>query len=208
MQFDHAKRKTTTAAPTFPAQLHDAKAAVRWLRANADRYHVDPDRIGVVGFSAGGHLALLLGLTDPSAELEGDGGPTDPSSRVQAVVNFFGPTEMTECYRKSNLSWLFRLFLDGTPEEVPDRYRAASPLTYASRDDPPVLTIHGDKDLIVPVNQARVLDKKMNEVGASHTLMILAGQPHGFRGKYQDEAFEAMFAFLDKHLGRDSRSRF
>jgi acetyl esterase/lipase len=200
MQFDRNNRDTTTASPTFPAQVHDAKTAVRWLRAHAGQYNVDPDRIGVVGFSAGGHLALMLGLTDPTDGLEGDGGHPDQSSRIQAVVNFFGPTEMIECHRKSTLSWLFRLFLDGTPDEVPRRYKAASPVTYASRDDPPVLTIHGDRDKVVPVSQARLLDEKMKHSGASHTLMILEGQPHGFRGKYQEAAFDATFAFLDQHL--------
>ena len=87
MQFDESKKETTTATPIFPAQIHDAKAAVRWLRANAKKYHVDPDRIGVTGASAGGHLSLLVGLTDPTAKLEGDSGSPDQSSRVQAVVN-------------------------------------------------------------------------------------------------------------------------
>ncbi len=142
----------------------------------------------------------MLGLTDHSANLEGNGGHSDQSSRVQAVVNFFGPTEMAECYSESRLDWLFRLLLDGTPDEVPDRYKASSPVTYASQDDPPVLTIQGDLDVIVPVSQADLLDAKLKEVGASHTLMILKGQPHGIRGKYQEEAFQATFAFLDKHL--------
>jgi acetyl esterase/lipase len=200
MQFDRKKREATTAAPTFPAQVHDAKVAVRWLRANADKYNVDPNRIGAVGFSAGGHLALMLGLTDDSANLEGDGGHSDQSSRVQAVVNFFGPTEMAQCYSESKLDWLFRLFLDGTPDQVPDRYKASSPVTYVSPDDPPVLTIQGDRDVIVPVSQAHLLDAKLKEVGARHTLIVLKGQPHGFRGKHQEKAFQAAFAFLDKHL--------
>jgi acetyl esterase/lipase len=200
MKFDHKKKETTTATPTFPAQVHDAKAAVRWLRANAAKFNVDPNRIGVVGFSAGGHLALMLGLTDHSANLEGQGGHSDQSSRVQAVVNFFGPTAMAECYSESRLRWLFRLFLDGKPDEVPNRYKASSPVTYATQDDPPVLTIQGDRDVIVPVSQAHLLDATMKEAGASHTLMILKGQPHGYRGKYQAKAFEATFAFLDEHL--------
>ena len=86
MKFDEEKNETTTAAPNFPAQIHDAKAAIRWQRANANNYHVDPDRIGVTGGSAGGHLSLLVGLTDARSNLEGDGGNPDQSSRVQAVV--------------------------------------------------------------------------------------------------------------------------
>ena len=94
MQFDESKKETTTATPIFPAQIHDAKAAIRWVRANAEKYHVDPNRIAVTGGSAGGHLSLLVGLTDSSSNLEGDSGNPDQSSRVQAVVNVFGPTDI------------------------------------------------------------------------------------------------------------------
>ena len=139
MQFDEVKKETTTATPIFPAQIHDAKAAVRWVRANARKYHVDPDHIGVTGASAGGHLSLLVGLTDPAAQLEGDSGNPDQSSRVQAVVNVFGPTDMAFCYEKSSVTWICRLFMGGTPAEEPERYKAASPITYVSADDPPSL---------------------------------------------------------------------
>lgn len=111
MQYDEAKKETTTAAPIFPAQIHDAKAAIRWVRANAEKYHVDPNRIGVTGGSAGGHLSLLVGLTDPASGLEGESGNPDQSSRVQAVVNVFGPTDMSPCYEKSSVAWIFRLFM-------------------------------------------------------------------------------------------------
>jgi acetyl esterase/lipase len=114
MKFDEKKKQTTTAAPIFPAQIHDAKAAIRWVRANAKKYHVDPDRIGVTGGSAGGHLSLLVGLTDPASGLEGESGNPEQSSRVQAVVNYFGPTDMVFCYEKSSVAWIFRLFMGGT----------------------------------------------------------------------------------------------
>jgi acetyl esterase/lipase len=200
MQFDQAKKETTTATPTFPAQIHDAKAAIRWVRAHAEQYQVDPDRIGVTGASAGGHLSLLMGLTDPSSGLEGDSGNPDQSSRVQAVVNVFGPTDMASCYEKSSVAWIFRLFLGGTPDEAAERYKAASPLTYVSKDDPPVLTLHGDMDALVPVEQARMLDDKMKAVGANHTLTIFEGQGHGFGGEYGKKAAEATWAFFDQHL--------
>ncbi len=115
MQFDESKKETTTATPIFPAQIHDAKAAIRWLRANATKYHINPNRIGVTGGSAGGHLSLLVGLTDPASGLEGDSGNPEQSSRVQAVVNVFGPTDMVFCYERSSVAWIFRLFMGGTP---------------------------------------------------------------------------------------------
>ena len=200
MQFDQAKKETTTATPIFPAQIHDAKAAIRWLRANAKKYHINPDRIGVTGGSAGGHLSLLVGLTDPASNLEGDSGNPEQSSRVQAVVNVFGPTEMVGCYEKSSVAWIFRLFMGGTPSEAAERYKAASPVTYVSKDDPPVLTLHGDQDALVPVEQAKLLDEKMKAAGASHALMIFQGQGHGFSGEHDKKAWEATWEFFDRHL--------
>jgi acetyl esterase/lipase len=200
MQFDQARKETTTAAPIFPAQIHDAKAAIRWVRAHAKKYQVDPERIGVTGASAGGHLSLLVGLTDPSSSLEGDSGNPDQSSQVQAVVNVFGPTDMASCYQKSSVAWIFRLFLGGTPDEAAERYKAASPLTYVSKDDPPVLTLHGDMDALVPVEQARMLDERMKAVGAPHTLMVFEGQGHGFGGEHGKKAADATWAFFDRHL--------
>jgi acetyl esterase/lipase len=200
MQFDQAQKETTTAAPIFPAQIHDAKAAVRWLRASAAKYHVDPRRIGVTGQSAGGHLSLLVGLSDPESNLEGASGSPDQSSRVQAVVNVFGPTDMAACYRTSSVAWIFRLFLGGTPEEAAEPYKLASPITYVSQDDPPVLTLHGDRDQLVPVAQATTLDERMKAAGASHTLLVFAGQGHGFAGPDRAKGQEALWAFFDRHL--------
>ena len=200
MQFDRENKETTTATPIFPAQIHDAKAAIRWLRENAEKYNVDPNRIGVTGGSAGGHLSLLVGLTDPDSHLEGESGNPNQSSRVQAVVNVFGPTEMADCYEASSVAWVFRLFTGGTPGEVPEQYKMASPLTYVSKDDPPVLTLHGDQDKLVPVQQAKLLDKKMKAAGASHTLMIFEGQGHGFEKEHQQKAMDAMWDFFDQHL--------
>jgi acetyl esterase/lipase len=200
MKFDAKQKDTTAAKPIFPAQVHDVKAAVRWLRANAEKYHIDPSRIGATGASAGGHLSLMLGLTDQSANLEGDGGNTDQSSRVQAVVNVFGPTEMASAQSKSTLHWLFRLFLDGTPEESPENYKAASPLTYVSSDDPPVLTLQGDLDPIVPVDQATRLDEAMKAAGAPHTLHVYKGQKHGFTGQFRQQEHLDMWTFFDECL--------
>jgi len=200
MKFDAKQKDTATATPTFPAQVHDVKAAVRWLRANAARYHIDPDRIGATGASAGGHLSLMLGLTDADAKLEGDGGNPEQSSRVQAVVNVFGPTEMASAQKKSTLHWLFRLFLNGTPDEAAETYKAASPLTYVSSDDPPVLTLQGDLDPIVPVDQATKLDAAMKAAGAPHTLNLYKDQKHGFTGHYRQQEHTDMWEFFDEHL--------
>lgn len=190
-----------TAKHPFPAQVHDVKCAVRWLRANAAKYHVDPDRIGATGGSAGGHLSLMLGLSDATAKLEGSGGHAEQSSRVQAVVNYFGPTDMSALYGTSGGARpIVASFLGGTPEELRDRYLAASPTTHVSKDDPPVLSLHGADDRLVPPDQARALDKKMREAGAPHTLTILDGQGHGFGGQASAKARTALYEFFDKHL--------
>jgi len=200
MTFDESQKETTTADTIFPAQIHDAKAAIRWLRANADSCHIDPNRIGVTGRSAGGHLSLLLGLTDRESGLEGDCGNPDYSSRVQAVVNVFGPTDLKTCYETSSVAWIFRLYMGGTPVETSETYKAASPVTYVSADDPPVLTLHGSQDKAVPVSQAMLLDEKMKSAGASHTLTVFEGQGHGFGGEYRRKELDAMWEFFDAQL--------
>ncbi|MEX1040890.1 MAG: alpha/beta hydrolase [Pirellulaceae bacterium] len=200
MTFDMEKKETTTAKPIFPTQIHDCKAAVRWLKAHAEKYHVDSDRIGVIGASAGGHLALLVGLAGKEADLEGSGPHLDQSSDVQAVVNIFGPTEMVTAHQGSTLAWIFRLFMGGTPEETPETYKAASPVTYVRAGAPPILTLHGDQDPVVPVQQAELLDERLKEAGAPHTLMILKGQGHGFAAAAQQKANEATWKFFAKHL--------
>lgn len=184
----------------FPAQVHDVKCAVRWLRANAKEYGVDPKRIGATGGSAGGHLSLMLGTTDASAKLEGDG-YTDRPSRVQAVVNYFGPTDMPRIAETSKgATPIVSSFLDGDYATKPEVWRQASPITYVSKDDPPTLTIHGAEDTLVPVDQAKRFDEAMKEAGANHELLILEGQGHGFRGEAADRASDALFRFFDTHL--------
>jgi acetyl esterase/lipase len=200
MKFDTKNRETAKASPIFPAQIHDAKTSIRWLRGNAKKYRVDPKRIGVTGGSAGGHLSLLIGLTDAKAKLEGQGGYADQSSRVQAVVNVFGPTEMASGHDTSSVAWIYRLFMGGKPDEVPRTYKLGSPLTYVSKGDPPVLTLHGDQDTLVPIAQAKLLDAKMKKVGADHTLMIFKGQGHGFAGEHRMKATQAMWDFFEMHL--------
>ena len=185
----------------FPAQIQDVKCAVRWLRANAEKYHVDPNRIGAVGGSAGGHLSLLVGMSDSSPELEGSGGHAGISSKVQAVVNYFGPTDLVHLYATSkHAAGLEKICLGGTPETAAERYRIASPITYVSKDNPPILTLQGTADEVVPADQATLLDAALKKAGASHTLILLEGQGHGFRGPAAQQARDAQFKFFDEHL--------
>ena len=160
----------------FPAQVHDVKSAIRFLRANASRYDIDPDRIAVVGHSSGGNLALMLGLTRPQDGLEGEDDGLRFSSAVQAVVNFAGPTELASDYTSTPA--VDAAYVGGTPKAVPEKYRAASPVTYVRHDAPPILTIHGDKDVASAIRQALLLDERMRAVGGRHTLIVKPGAGH------------------------------
>src|SRR5262249_52162234 len=117
-----ASYRLTSVSP-FPAQIEDCKAAVRWLRANADKYHIDADKIAALGFSAGAHLACLLGTTAKESEFEGTGGAKDQSSRVQAVVSFYGPTDFSvKRWDKTVEDYFLKPFLGGSFEEKKDLY--------------------------------------------------------------------------------------
>jgi acetyl esterase/lipase len=188
-------------AAHFPAQVEDCKAAVRWLRANASRYRINPHRIGVVGFSAGGHLACMLGVTDKTDGLEGDGGNPEQSSRVQAVVSFFGPTDFTTHDWFNDLKMeVIVPFLGGSFADKPEVYQKASPINYVTRDAPPFLLFHGTEDKLVPVDQSRRLADKLKGVGASVRVVMLEGEGHGFTDANNQICMKQMVAFLDEQL--------
>jgi acetyl esterase/lipase len=190
-------------AAHFPAQIEDCKTAVRWLRANAAKYHVRQDRMGAVGFSAGGHLACLLGVTDKSDGLEGAGN-LDQSSKVQAVVSVFGPTDFSTRDWDPNLERdVIAPFLGGSFTDKPDVYKKASPISYVKKDAPPFLFFHGDSDTIVPVDQTRRLAEKLRSVGASAEAVILAGEHHGFSGPNNEKSLKQMMEFLAARLKKE-----
>ena len=140
----------------FPANIEDCKCAIRFLRANAARFGIDPDRIGVAGASAGGHLAELVAAAGPAAGLEGSGGWPDVSSRVQAAAAWYGVSDFTVGamqFQNHTGKVVLKLFR-GSEEEHPEAYRQASPIFYVSKDGPPLLLAHGEKDDLVPFDQS------------------------------------------------------
>ena len=189
----------------FPACLHDCKAAVRWLRANAALWHIDPDRIGVRGDSAGGHLAALLGTSGDVAALEGDSGSPGYSSRAQAVVDEFGATDMLqpEDSKEPNPVTLReaaeRLF-GGPLSERTELVQAGNPITYIQPDVPPFLIVHGDSDPNIPIKQSERLYKALLEAGCDVTFVRVPGGGHGFSGRQQEEVMQRELAFFQKHL--------
>jgi acetyl esterase/lipase len=185
----------------FPAAIHDVKAAVRWLRANASKYHVDPQRIGVTGGSAGGHLAQFLGVTGGVAQFEGDGGNPGQSSRVTCVVNYYGPSDFTQSYGKSvDAAEVLPLFLGGNLEQARARHIQASPLYWVTPEAAPTLCIHGTKDNYVAYEQATWLVDRLKACAVEAELLTIEGAGHGFRGDDATRADAAMLAFFDRHL--------
>ena len=186
----------------FPAQIEDCKAAIRFLRANAGKYNIDPNRIGVWGSSAGGHLVALLGTTGDVKEF--DKGPNlHVSSRVQAVCDFFGPTDLT---KMSDFASTMDHDAPDSPEsqlvggpvqENKEACRRANPITYVSKDDPPFLICHGDKDMLVPHNQSVLLNAALKKAGVKVKFHTVKGGGHGFRNP---EAERMVQEFFDKHL--------
>lgn len=181
---------------TFPGQLEDCKLAIRYLRANGDKYFMDTDRIGVWGSSSGSHLAALLGTTGDVKELEGNGGWEGYSSRVQAVVDWYGAADFTTEFA-NNWSSVSKL-LGKNAFAVPDKAIAAMPGTYASKDDPPFLVMHGDKDQTIPYYDSVVFAQALKRAGVDLTFKIVKGAPHGF-ADFPDAAVMA-WDFLDKKL--------
>jgi acetyl esterase/lipase len=183
----------------FPAQIEDARAAVRFLRAHAREHNIDPNRVAAVGGSAGGHLALLLGLMD---------GP----GKVQAVVNYSGPTDLRTWSATPQGDVLLKKVVNGrdtngiledllgTSGRKAAVVAKASPITHVDAKDPPVLTFHGTADPLVQAEQAKMLHEALKKAGVVEKLVLVEGAGHGWGGKQKERTDREMLEFLDKHL--------
>ncbi|WP_047814242.1 alpha/beta hydrolase [Rhodopirellula islandica] len=188
----------------FPAQVHDCKAAIRWLRANSKRYGYNADWIAVAGSSAGGHLALLLGTSGDVAELEGEvGGNLEQSSRVQAVIDYFGPSDFvlrgkTQPERAyTDLSGSYAL-LGGKDGKVAESMeRLASPATHVSSDDPPLLIFHGTADKTVLLDQSERMVELYEALGLEVELIQHEGAGHGGKRFFEGDSLRRVLAFLN-----------
>jgi alpha-L-fucosidase len=178
---------------TWPRNLQQCKTAVRWLRANAARLHIDPSRIGAIGGSAGGHLVSMLGVTGPFDGLD----PSDPhgeySCQVQAVVDMYGPADL--------MTWHDSVAMGGKRSELPEIYRQGSPVTYTRKGNPPFLILHGTKDATVPIEQSKIFDKALTKAGVEHQFVILEGAEHTFDLQPpQRDLRPLVIGFFDRYL--------
>ncbi len=198
--------RLTDKAP-FPAQIHDCKAAVRWLRANAEEFGYSTDRIAVAGSSAGGHLAALMGTSGDVKNFEGTvGGNLDQSSRVDAVVDFYGATDFvlrskTQPSRANKEGSVVYLLLGGGADKKVKLAKAASAAFHVTPDDPPFLIFHGDKDNKVLLDQSQRIVEVYKKARLPITLHVLEGSGHGGEEFYQGHRRKLIVEFLKQHLG-------
>jgi len=173
----------------FPAAVQDVQTAVQWIRENSAAYMINPEKIALIGGSAGGHLAMMVGYTDEVAD-----------DKVQAVVNLYGPTDLSTEYARNRGECLS--FLGKSYQEGPELYRAASPRTHISPDDPPTLIFHGTIDALVPVSQSDSLHQWLDRAGVPNEYHRLKGWPHtmDLSVKVNDYCQNYMDAFFKKYL--------
>ena len=191
----------------FPAQIEDCKAAIRWLKAHAKEYNIDPNSIGVWGGSAGGHLVCLLGVTGKTKKFD-VGDHLDQTSEVHAVCNYFGPTDMLSVldnldpdseHTKAVIGMLTSL-LGGPLDEKTELAKEASPTTFVDQDAAPFLHVHGTVDLLVPVEQAEKLHDKLRQANVWSRLFIIPRGGHGGEDFISPKLFEEIQLFFDKNL--------
>lgn len=192
----------------FPAQIHDLKASVRWLRANAGMYGLDINRFGAWGTSAGGHLAALLGTSAGVAPMEGEFGVAGQSTRIQAVVDWFGPTDLLRMDEQRLADGMTHnrpnspesLLVGGPLQSRAAVARSANPIAYVTPDDPPFLIMHGDRDALVPYQQSELLYAALLKAGVETRLVKLAGAGHGDREFRSERSLRTMVEFFERQL--------
>ncbi|MFK8113940.1 MAG: alpha/beta hydrolase fold domain-containing protein [Rubripirellula sp.] len=196
----------------FPAQVQDINAAIRFLRANADRFGVDPDRFVIAGASAGGHLAALVGVASGVSELEGELGDHDRvSSRVQAIVSFYGASNLQSILSQSTDHGLsvrvpaLQLLLGGQPQDVPKIAKLASPVAHVDAEDPPLWLIHGDEDPQMPFEQSAELSKAYQILHLPVQLDVVKGGKHGGKAFYTEERVSEIAFKLRATLSKSSQ---
>lgn len=200
--------RQSTDAP-FPAMIHDIKAAIRFLRANASDYGYDASKIAITGASSGAHLALLVGVSTGHPELEGSlGDHLDTSSAVQAILSYFAAADLTTILSQSTPFGLsvrepsLELLLGSLPQDNETLARLASPVTLVDANDPPLLLLHGDRDPQMPINQSLQMFGAYKAAGLDVTFDPVHGAVHGGPQFFDEEHLGNALAFLQRTIGR------
>jgi acetyl esterase/lipase len=184
----------------WPAQIEDGKTAVRWLRKNADKYGIDKDHIAAFGFSAGGHIAACLGTMGKDAGFDGTE-YLDESSKVQCVVDYFGPADLTLYAESPGIEKAYMKPLLGTLfADKPEVFTKASPVSHVTKDSAPFMIFHGTLDIVVPMLHSDRLHEKLTAAGVESTLVPVRGKGHGWEGETAGKTRTQAIEFLDKHL--------
>ena len=198
--------RLTPVAP-FPANVHDIKAAIRFLRAHADRFGYKEEPFAIAGSSAGGHLAALVGVTNGHSKLEGTVGQyADRSSDIAVILDFYGASNLTTILKQSTPHGLsvrvpaLELLLGGDPEKLHEIAKLASPVFHADVSDPPLLLIHGDQDPQMPINQAHELHGVYKRLGRPVHFEVIHGGAHGGEQFFDKKRLDQVDAFLRQHL--------
>ena len=196
-----------TNVKTHPAQVEDCLRAIQFVRSHAQEWNIDPKRIGVTGGSAGGHLTAWVTLHDDAAQPKSEDLVARQSTRVACGVSFAGPTDWSLLEKIEHKHPAYRQLVGhepGTPyaEMSAERMKTVSPITYASKDDPPLMQVHGDKDVIVPIEHANRLHRKLQSVGAPCQLIVVPGGSHSVAGA-SDQVSKDAVEFVRKHLKLD-----
>lgn len=189
----------------FPAQLEDVKCAIRFLRAHAEKYQIDPQHVGAIGLSAGAHLAMMLGAMGPQDGFEGTGGWADQSSQVQAVVSVAGPTQLDADDIPTISLPLVRDFIGGSAKDKPQEYKQASPVSYVSAGDAPMLLLQGTKDPLVPHTQAYRMTDALTKAGVTGRIELYLGAGHGWGGKDLEHTMRVADEFFARHLRPEAK---
>jgi acetyl esterase/lipase len=190
--------------PRWQDEVGDVKCAVGWVEAHAAAYHLDRRRISVMGYSAGGNLAMLAAYSagdarlPPSCDL--------PTVAIRSVVNLYGPADLALLYRSSGsrdyIDGALRRYVGGSPTQYPDRYRVLSPVSHVNARTPPTITLLGESDRIVPTDQAHVLDEALVRAGVPHATYLLPATDHGFDVNWNGFGTQIARAVIGKFLER------
>ena len=189
---------------THPAQVNDCLRAIQFVRTNAAKWNIDPKRLGVTGGSAGGHLSAWVALHDDAAKAKSEDAVERQSSRVACAVSFAGPTDWSLLKTIEHKHPAYRQLIGYKPgipvaEMSEQQMTDVSPISFASKDDPPIMQVHGDKDLIVPLKHATNLNEKLKSIGARTELVIIPDANHGVAGA-GDHVTKGPIAFVREHL--------